>query len=176
MACCLEVVLFSYSSQRTFPWIINIFKLAPFYFFKVSHTQTIHTLQVIIFSFAAKGHSDKTCVSFLSNICVCAQVIEVFIRSEEGLSRDMVKHLNQIEEQVLESRAWSADSALWSALQAAGNKVPTVEEVSRKHTHRNTHILMYNMIQMLSGRRHREEINTFLEKKNHCFESKILIF
>ncbi|XP_034021824.1 retinoblastoma-like protein 1 [Thalassophryne amazonica] len=91
MACCLEVVLFSYSSQRTFPWIINVFKLAPFYFFKV---------------------------------------IEVFIRSEEGLSRDMVKHLNAIEEQVLESRAWTADSALWSALQTAGNKVPTVEEVN----------------------------------------------
>uniref|UniRef100_A0A7N6ASM9 Retinoblastoma-like protein 1 n=1 Tax=Anabas testudineus TaxID=64144 RepID=A0A7N6ASM9_ANATE len=92
MACCLEVVLFSYSSQRTFPWIINVFKLTPFYFFKV---------------------------------------IEVFIRSEEGLSRDMVKHLNLIEEQVLESRAWTADSAMWSALQAAGNKVPTVEEVIR---------------------------------------------
>lgn len=91
MACCLEVVLFSYSSQRTFPWIINVFKLPSFYFFKV---------------------------------------IEVFIRSEEGLSRDMVKHLNSIEEQVLENRAWTADSALWSALQAAGNKVPTVEEVN----------------------------------------------
>ncbi|XP_047438939.1 retinoblastoma-like protein 1 [Mugil cephalus] len=91
MACCLEVVLFSYSSQRTFPWIINVFKLAPFYFFKV---------------------------------------IEVFIRSEEGLSRDMVKHLNSIEEQVLESRAWTSNSALWTALQAAENKVPTVEEVN----------------------------------------------
>uniref|UniRef100_H3CMM7 Retinoblastoma-like protein 1 n=1 Tax=Tetraodon nigroviridis TaxID=99883 RepID=H3CMM7_TETNG len=91
MACCLEVVLFSYSSQRTFPWIINVFKLASFYFFKV---------------------------------------IEVFIRSEEGLSRDMVKHLNQIEEQVLESQAWSRDSALWGALQAAGSKVPSVEEVN----------------------------------------------
>uniref|UniRef100_A0A3B5PP90 Retinoblastoma-like 1 (p107) n=1 Tax=Xiphophorus maculatus TaxID=8083 RepID=A0A3B5PP90_XIPMA len=93
MACCLEVVLFSYSSQRTFPWIISIFKLPPFYFFKV---------------------------------------IEVFIRSEERLSRDMVKHLNAIEEQVLESRAWASDSALWSALEAAGGKVPTVEEVSSK--------------------------------------------
>lgn len=60
------------------------------------------------------------------------QVIEVFIRSEEGLSRDMVKHLNAIEEQVLESRAWASDSALWSALEAAGGKVPTVEEVSSK--------------------------------------------
>ncbi|XP_033822794.1 retinoblastoma-like protein 1 [Periophthalmus magnuspinnatus] len=91
MACCLEVVLFSYSSQRTFPWIINVFKLPPFYFFKV---------------------------------------IEVFIRAEEGLSRDMVKHLNSIEEQVLESRAWTSDSALWTALQAVGHKVPTVEEVN----------------------------------------------
>ena len=67
-------------------------------------------------------------------MCVSVQVIEVFIRSEDGLSRDMVKHLNQIEEQVLESRAWSADSAFWVALQAADNKVPTVEEVNA-HTH-----------------------------------------
>lgn len=68
-------------------------------------------------------------------VCVCVQVIEVFIRSEEGLSRDMVKHLNSIEEQVLESRAWSRDSALWDALKAANNKVPTVEEVGMGHTH-----------------------------------------
>lgn len=58
------------------------------------------------------------------------QVIEVFIRSEEGLSRDMVKHLNSIEEQVLESKAWTRDSALWNALSNANHKVPTVEEVS----------------------------------------------
>uniref|UniRef100_A0AAR2IVN2 Retinoblastoma-like 1 (p107) n=1 Tax=Pygocentrus nattereri TaxID=42514 RepID=A0AAR2IVN2_PYGNA len=90
LACCLEVVLFAYSSQRTFPWILETFQLRPFYFYKV---------------------------------------IEVFIRSEEGLSRDMVKHLNTIEEQVLESRAWTKDSVLWEALHNANNKVPTVEEV-----------------------------------------------
>ncbi|XP_030635756.1 retinoblastoma-like protein 1 isoform X1 [Chanos chanos] len=91
LACCLEVVLFAYSSQRTFPWIIEVFNLRPFYFYKV---------------------------------------IEVFIRSEESLSRDMVKHLNSIEEQVLESRAWSGDSVLWEVLHNANNKVPTVEEVN----------------------------------------------
>uniref|UniRef100_A0A8C1ZMG4 Retinoblastoma-like protein 1 n=1 Tax=Cyprinus carpio TaxID=7962 RepID=A0A8C1ZMG4_CYPCA len=91
LACCLEVVLFAYSSQRTFPWILEIFQIPPFYFYKV---------------------------------------IEVFIRSEEGLSRDMVKHLNSIEEQVLESKAWTKDSALWTALSNANNKVPTVEEVN----------------------------------------------
>lgn len=116
MACCLEVVLFSYSSQRTFPWIINIFKLASFYFFKV---------QVLLLTFT------RSAIYQTSIVTVNLQVIEVFIRSEEGLSRDMVKHLNQIEEQVLESQAWSADSALWSALQAAGSQVPTVEEVRR---------------------------------------------
>ncbi|NXP71526.1 RBL1 protein, partial [Ramphastos sulfuratus] len=90
MACCLEIVLFAYSSPRTFPWIIEVLDLRPFYFYKV---------------------------------------IEVLIRSEEGLSRDMVKHLNSIEEQILESLAWTRDSALWQALQAADNKVPTCEEV-----------------------------------------------
>ncbi|XP_018779360.1 retinoblastoma-like protein 1 isoform X3 [Serinus canaria] len=56
-------------------------------------------------------------------------VIEVLIRSEEGLSRDMVKHLNSIEEQILESLAWTRNSALWNALEASENKVPTCEEV-----------------------------------------------
>ncbi|KAG8517856.1 Retinoblastoma-like protein 1, partial [Galemys pyrenaicus] len=90
MACCLEIVLFAYSSPRTFPWIIEALSLRPFYFYKV---------------------------------------IEVVIRSEEGLSRDMVKHLNSIEEQILESLAWNHNSALWEALQASANKVPTCEEV-----------------------------------------------
>ncbi|XP_039590831.1 retinoblastoma-like protein 1 [Polypterus senegalus] len=91
VACCLEVVLFAYSSQRTFPWVIDIFNIQPFYFYKV---------------------------------------IEILIRSEEGLSRDMVKHLNSIEEQVLESRAWTSDSVLWDILKAAQEKVPTCEEVT----------------------------------------------
>ncbi|NWY04982.1 RBL1 protein, partial [Nothoprocta ornata] len=90
MACCLEIVLFAYSSPRTFPWIIEVLDLRPFYFYKV---------------------------------------IEVLIRSEDGLSRDMVKHLNSIEEQILESLAWTRESALWKALQASENKVPTCEEV-----------------------------------------------
>lgn len=90
LACCLEIVLFAYSSPRTFPWIIEVLNLRPFYFYKV---------------------------------------IEVLIRSEEGLSRDMVKHLNSIEEQILESMAWTKDSALWDALQASENKIPTCEEV-----------------------------------------------
>ncbi|XP_018426159.1 PREDICTED: retinoblastoma-like protein 1 isoform X1 [Nanorana parkeri] len=88
-ACCLEIVLFAYSSPRIFPWTIEVLNISPFYFYKV---------------------------------------IEVFIRSEDGLSRDMVKHLNTIEEQILESRAWTSDSVLWELLRAA-ESVPTCEEV-----------------------------------------------
>lgn len=36
LACCLEIVLFAYSSPRTFPWIIEVLDLRPFYFYKVN--------------------------------------------------------------------------------------------------------------------------------------------
>ena len=50
-------------------------------------------------------------------------------RAEESLARDVVKHLQRIEEQVLESRAWVTDSPLWEALEKEGG-VPSCEEVS----------------------------------------------
>ncbi|KAG9473840.1 retinoblastoma-like protein 1 isoform X2 [Eleutherodactylus coqui] len=89
LTCCLEIVLFAYSSPQKFPWTIEVLNLSPFYFYKV---------------------------------------IEVFIRSEDGLSRDMVKHLNSIEEQILEEQAWTSSSVLWELLQAS-ETVPTCEEV-----------------------------------------------
>jgi retinoblastoma-like protein 1 len=90
-ACCLEIVIFSYNSQRTFPWILETFKLEPIHFYKV---------------------------------------IEVIIRTEESLARDVVKHLQRIEEQILESRAWKSDSPLWDALARDPMGVPSCEEAS----------------------------------------------
>ncbi|BFZ13546.1 hypothetical protein BsWGS_16586 [Bradybaena similaris] len=87
-ACCLEIVIYSYNSQRTFPWIVDIFELSPYQFYKV---------------------------------------IEIIIRAEKGLSRDVVKHLNHIEESILESYAWKNNSPLWDAIKE--NSVPTCEEV-----------------------------------------------
>ncbi|XP_074618862.1 retinoblastoma-like protein 1 [Acropora palmata] len=95
MACCLEIVIFSYNSQRTFPWMIEIFDINPYHFYKI---------------------------------------IEVFIKAEDGLSRDIIKHLNHIEEQILECLAWSHDSPLWTSIHQAGS-VPSCEEVSlQNHT------------------------------------------
>jgi retinoblastoma-like protein 1 len=56
-ACCLEIVIYSYNSQRTFPWVLETLSLEPYYFYKV---------------------------------------IEVIVKVEDQLSRDMVKHLNMV--------------------------------------------------------------------------------
>ncbi|CAH1277584.1 RBL1 [Branchiostoma lanceolatum] len=107
MACCLEIIIFSYNSQRTFPWIIDVFGLSPYHFYKV---------------------------------------IEVLIRAEDGLSRDVVKHLNFIEEQILESLAWKSESPLWEAMKLNENAVPSCEEVTLpsqlENGHSNTAVRM----------------------------------
>ncbi|KAK2166785.1 hypothetical protein LSH36_35g04056 [Paralvinella palmiformis] len=94
IACCMEIVLYSYNSQRVFPWVIDIFKVQGFYFYKV---------------------------------------IELVIRAEEGLSRDVVKHLSYIEESVLESQAWKTDSPLWDVIESwqkeLNGQIPSVEDV-----------------------------------------------
>ncbi|ERE80243.1 retinoblastoma-like protein 2 isoform X2 [Cricetulus griseus] len=56
-------------------------------------------------------------------------VIEVFIRAEDGLCREVVKHLNQIEEQILDHLAWKTESPLWDRIRDNENRVPTCEEV-----------------------------------------------
>ncbi|KAL4235049.1 Retinoblastoma-like protein 1 [Mactra antiquata] len=90
-ACCLEIIIFSYNSQRMFPWIVDIFDLSPYHFYKV---------------------------------------IEIIVREEDGLSRDVVKHLNHIEECILESLAWRNDSPVWEALKTLNSDVPQSAEVS----------------------------------------------
>lgn len=78
----------------------------------------------------------------LASASVCAQVIEVLVRSEQGLFREVVKHLNQVEEQVLESLAWSSDSPLWESLRGAKEQVPACQQVQSSahnvHRHKTT--------------------------------------
>uniref|UniRef100_A0A1A7XP02 Retinoblastoma-like 2 (p130) n=1 Tax=Iconisemion striatum TaxID=60296 RepID=A0A1A7XP02_9TELE len=88
LACCLEIVTFSYRPPGDFPRVIHTFQLPAYHFYKV---------------------------------------IEVLVRSEQGLFREVVKHLNQVEEQILESLAWTSDSPLWQSLQSA--QVPSCQEV-----------------------------------------------
>ncbi|XP_028931257.1 retinoblastoma-like protein 2 isoform X1 [Ornithorhynchus anatinus] len=90
LACCLEIITFSYKPPGNFPLITEIFDVPLYHFYKV---------------------------------------IEVFIRAEDGLCREVVKHLNHIEEQILDHMAWKPDSPLWDRIRDNENKVPTCEEV-----------------------------------------------
>lgn len=76
--------------------------------------------------YSVTGLFSTTGTSLLSAL----QVIEVFIRAEDGLCREVVKHLNHIEEQILESMAWKQESILWDRIRDNDNKVPSCEEVS----------------------------------------------
>ncbi|XP_069384499.1 retinoblastoma-like protein 2 isoform X2 [Paralichthys olivaceus] len=90
LACCLEIVIFSYRPPGDFPNVINVFQIPAYHFYKV---------------------------------------IEVLVRSEQGLFREVVKHLNQVEEQVLESLVWSSDSPMWEILSGAKDQVPSCQQV-----------------------------------------------
>ena len=58
------------------------------------------------------------------------KVIEVIVRAEQALPREVVKHLNHIEETILENLAWKSNSPLWQAIQHTPGGVPSCEEVS----------------------------------------------
>ncbi|XP_075366738.1 retinoblastoma-like protein 2 isoform X3 [Mycteria americana] len=94
LACCLEIITFTYKPPGNFPFITEIFDIPVYHFYKV---------------------------------------IEVFIRAEDGLCREVVKHLNHIEEQILESMAWKQESVLWDRIRDNENKVPSCEEVMPPH-------------------------------------------
>ncbi|OXB64264.1 hypothetical protein ASZ78_002979 [Callipepla squamata] len=90
LACCLEIVTFTYKLPGSFPFSTEIFDIPVYHFYKV---------------------------------------IEVLIRAEDGLCREVVKHLNHIEEQILESMAWKQESILWDRIRENDNRVPSCEEV-----------------------------------------------
>ncbi|XP_046715768.1 retinoblastoma-like protein 2 isoform X2 [Silurus meridionalis] len=90
IACCLEIVIFSYHPPGEFQRILQTFEIPPYHFYKV---------------------------------------IEVLVRAEEGLAREVVKHLNHVEEQVLERLAWKESSPLWESIKGAKNHVPSCQEV-----------------------------------------------
>ncbi|XP_058788567.1 retinoblastoma-like protein 1 isoform X2 [Phymastichus coffea] len=59
------------------------------------------------------------------------KVIEVIVKvAVDQLTRDTVKHLNRIEEIILESLAWKSSSPLWEALENCEVDVPSYEEVA----------------------------------------------
>uniref|UniRef100_A0A8C9VSR9 RB transcriptional corepressor like 2 n=1 Tax=Scleropages formosus TaxID=113540 RepID=A0A8C9VSR9_SCLFO len=90
-------------------------------------------LEIVIFSYRPPGDFPRVIEIFDLPPYHFYKVIEVLVRAEEGLFREVVKHLNRIEEQVLESLAWSTGSPLWDSIREAKNHVPTCQEVNLAH-------------------------------------------
>ncbi|XP_039665792.1 retinoblastoma-like protein 2 isoform X1 [Perca fluviatilis] len=86
-------------------------------------------LEIVIFSYRPPGDFLNLITIFQIPTYHFYKVIEVLVRSEQGLFREVVKHLNRVEEQVLESRAWTSDSPLWESLRAARDPVPACNQV-----------------------------------------------
>uniref|UniRef100_A0A336M5G2 CSON004352 protein n=1 Tax=Culicoides sonorensis TaxID=179676 RepID=A0A336M5G2_CULSO len=60
------------------------------------------------------------------------RIIEmVVLNHQDGLTRDIIKHLNVIEEQTLESFAWETNSPLWERIKAIGFPLPLCQDVDR---------------------------------------------
>lgn len=57
---------------------------------------------------------------------------------QDCLTRDIIKHLNIIEEQTLEEHAWEAVSPLWQRIQAYGQKLPLCQNVDKPKMIENT--------------------------------------
>lgn len=60
------------------------------------------------------------------------RIIEmVVLYHQECLTRDIIKHLNMIEEQTLESFTWESNSPLWERIRQYGQKLPLCQAVDR---------------------------------------------
>jgi hypothetical protein len=61
------------------------------------------------------------------------KIIELVVRTETQLSRDMVKHLNMLEERILDSLSWVSDSPLWKTIEESNMPVPSCGDVCLPH-------------------------------------------
>ncbi|XP_051548338.1 retinoblastoma-like protein 2 isoform X2 [Myxocyprinus asiaticus] len=86
-------------------------------------------LEIVIFLYRPPGEFSRVLQIFDLPAFHFYKVIEVLVRAEEGLFREVVKHLNHIEEQVLERLAWKESSPLWDSIRDAKNCVPPCQEV-----------------------------------------------
>lgn len=51
------------------------------------------------------------------------------VKADIGLSRDSIRHINGIEENILEEMAWTHDSPLWGTLSRRADGVPSSESI-----------------------------------------------
>lgn len=57
------------------------------------------------------------------------KVIELVVRAEPEFPREIVKHMNAVEEACLEELTWKSRSPLWDTINLCLNQLPSCEQV-----------------------------------------------
>ncbi|GMR53670.1 hypothetical protein PMAYCL1PPCAC_23865, partial [Pristionchus mayeri] len=57
------------------------------------------------------------------------KIIEMVVKADVGLSRDSIRHINRVEEEILEEMGWSHDSPLWGTLSTRADGVPSSQSI-----------------------------------------------
>ncbi|KAF5305107.1 hypothetical protein FQA39_LY09369 [Lamprigera yunnana] len=58
------------------------------------------------------------------------RVIELVVRSQDQLPKDAVKHLNMVEQKIIESLIWKSESSIWAVLSRPGEGFPKFEDTA----------------------------------------------
>lgn len=58
------------------------------------------------------------------------RVVELIVRSQDQLPRDAVKHLNMVEQQIIDELIWKSDSPIWEAIRRSGDAFPKFEQTA----------------------------------------------
>ncbi|CAG9762062.1 unnamed protein product [Ceutorhynchus assimilis] len=58
------------------------------------------------------------------------KVIELIVRTKDNLFRELIKHLNRIEETVIESLMWKSNSPIWDAIEKSGQGIPKFQDTA----------------------------------------------
>ena len=90
-------------------------------------------LEIVIFAYNSRLTFPWLLETFQLEPVHFYKVIEVIILAEDSIPRAVISHLQRIEEQILESSAWTKDSSLWQSIERDPLGVPSCEEVSLLH-------------------------------------------
>ncbi|KAF0989643.1 hypothetical protein HZS_1222 [Henneguya salminicola] len=88
--------------------------------------------------FAFLFNEDEFAFPWINNLLTVdsfnyVKIIEVVIRSETDLTRDIIKKFNQIEEMIINHNAWLQGSSLYETILNNNNIIPSVEQVKFQH-------------------------------------------
>ncbi|KAF5271291.1 hypothetical protein FQR65_LT05306 [Abscondita terminalis] len=112
------------------------------------------SLEIIIYSYNCQRKFPWILNALNIHSFYFIRVIELIVRSQDQLPRDAVKHLNMVEQKIIESLIWKNDSPIWSVLSRPGEEFPKFEDTALPGN------MIYSEDQPVSGNILRRSLNS----------------